>query len=156
MTDNKTDDDKPAASVASDTPQAASVGEVLENKPFTKPVGKLTKKQADFVRIYKETGNATEAAQLAYNVTSRAVAGSIGTENLHKPAIMSRLHDFNDLIEDTISGTIRDWGTSDNTRKREIAVNTATWAHDKVHGKARQQLDVNTTKVEIILDLSGD
>ncbi len=49
-------------------------------------------KQQKFIDAYLETGNATEAALAAgYKCRSRAVAQSIGAENLLKPMIAARL-----------------------------------------------------------------
>lgn len=49
-------------------------------------------KQQKFIDAYLETGNATEAALAAgYKCRSRAVAQSIGCENLLKPMIVARL-----------------------------------------------------------------
>lgn len=48
---------------------------------------KLTLKQRRFANEYLEAGNATEAAMKAYKPKNRAVARSIGSENLTKPNI---------------------------------------------------------------------
>ena len=51
---------------------------------------KLTRKQQRFADEYVVSGNATRAALAAYD-TSPAVARSIGSENLTKPAILEEL-----------------------------------------------------------------
>jgi len=48
---------------------------------------KLTYKQKAFVNEFVKTKNATTSAMNVYDVKSREVAKSIGTENLSKPAI---------------------------------------------------------------------
>lgn len=48
---------------------------------------KLTYKQKAFVNEFVKTKNATASAMNVYDVKSRTVAKSIGTENLSKPAI---------------------------------------------------------------------
>lgn len=47
----------------------------------------LTLKQRKWIEAYIETGNATEAALIAYDCKDREVAGSIGSENLQKLAL---------------------------------------------------------------------
>ena len=51
----------------------------------------LTNKQVKFTKKYLETGNATEAAMNVYRPKSRAVARSIGSENLTKPNIQQTI-----------------------------------------------------------------
>lgn len=118
---------------------------------------KLTRKQAVFVQHVVEHPKEpyTEAAIVAYKTEDRNVARSIATENMSKPAIQSALAQYSDLVEDTLSTTVRDWGKADNTRKREIAQNAAMYIHDKVHGKATQRIEQTSTTVSITIDLSG-
>lgn len=118
---------------------------------------KLTDKQKLFVqhRIDNPKASATESAAQSYNITSRGSAEQIAFDNLRNPKIIMALQQHNELFESTIVNTVRDWGNEDNTRKREIATNLATWGHDKVHGKAKQQLDIHTTSVSLSLDLTG-
>lgn len=52
---------------------------------------KITPKQKRFADAYMDTGNATEAASRAYRPKSRAVARSMGSENLTKPDIRAYL-----------------------------------------------------------------
>jgi hypothetical protein len=61
------------------------------------PIGNaLTIKQRRFVKHYLETGNGTEAAMSAYDVTDRNTARSIGTENLRKPAVQDAVAELLD------------------------------------------------------------
>lgn len=50
---------------------------------------KLSKKQADFIKFYLETGNGTKAALKAYDTDDYMTAHSIAVENLQKPTIKS-------------------------------------------------------------------
>lgn len=59
---------------------------------------KLTLKQARWLDVYIETGNATEAAMRAYELEDRAIAGQIGYENMKKLDI-SELMDSMGLTE---------------------------------------------------------
>ena len=52
---------------------------------------KLTQRQLLFVEAYLATGNATEAAKTAGYSGNRATLGSIGGENLQKPAIAAEI-----------------------------------------------------------------
>lgn len=54
----------------------------------------LTLKQRKWLRVYLETGNATEAAVQIYDCKDRESAATIGWENLRKL-------DFSDLLEDS-------------------------------------------------------
>lgn len=115
----------------------------------------MTLKQKAFVKEYIDTkGNATEAALRVYN-TNRDVARRIGAENLTKPVIQSQLAGYTELLESAIIGTVKDWKKEDNSRKREIAMQNAQWAHDKIHGKAKQSIETTNTSVEVKVDLSG-
>lgn len=61
-------------------------------------IRKMSKKQKGFVKDFIETGNATQAALLNYDVKDgkvpkERVAESIGSENLSKPIIQSAIAD---------------------------------------------------------------
>ena len=51
----------------------------------------LTKKQAEFVKEYLDTGNGVQSALNAYNNTDYSTAGNIASENLNKPKIVEYL-----------------------------------------------------------------
>jgi phage terminase small subunit len=115
----------------------------------------MTTKQKLFIKEFQATGNATESAHKVYKVKNRHVAKSIGSENLSKPVIKQALESNVHLFESTIVKVVNDWGNSDNTRQREIALNNAQWGHDKVLGKAKQSIETKNLSVEVKLDLSG-
>lgn len=117
----------------------------------------LTYKQKAFIKhiIDNPKSSATEAAKSVYAVKSAHTAEQIAYENLRKPEIVSKLSYHNQLIEDTLINTVNDWKTEENSRKREIAVDTAKYIHDKIHGRAKQQVDVNTTGTTLIIDLTS-
>jgi hypothetical protein len=118
----------------------------------------LTPKQRAFVDhlVNNPKASATQAASVAYNASSRNVAKSIATENLSKPAIITELAQYTNLVENTIINTVQDWGNSENTRRREIAVESAKWVHDKVHGRASQKIISESKLVKISINLTGD
>lgn len=117
---------------------------------------KLTRKQAIFVEslIQNPKESATEAAAKAYQVSNRATAQVIASENLSKPMIISALAQHNDLLERTLMDTVEEWGHSTNTRRREIAQNAVMYAHDKIHGKATQRVEQQSVSVDISIDLT--
>ncbi len=61
----------------------------------------------------------------------------------------------NDSVERVLTGVVEEWGDSEDVRKRTLAVNTAFGIHDKIHGKATQQIQATTSVVSINIDLSG-
>jgi hypothetical protein len=130
-------------------------------KQNTTPVVKnnrpLTRKQAAFINYLVEhpKESATEAAMQTYNVEKRRTAEAIANENLRKPSIVSELSKYNNLVENTLINTINDWGQENNTRKREIAVDTAKYIHDKIHGKAKQSVDISSTSVNVNINLGA-
>lgn len=117
---------------------------------------KLTRKQQAFVDVLVENPKvtATEAVERTYSVSNRNVARNIASENLSKPNIQSALSEYSELSEQAIIGTIKDWKSSENTRRREIATNLAMYTHDKVHGKATQKVEQSSVSVGINIDLT--
>lgn len=119
----------------------------------------LTRKQQAFIDYWlgHPKASGTEAALATYGTKNSVVAASIAYENLRKPQILAELRSFGELAEGVIVGTIRDWGRSNAPRKREIALNAAKYAHDKIHGKATVKLDQQSQQiVKIAINLTGD
>jgi serine/threonine protein kinase len=76
--------------------------------------------------------------------------------SIKKPNVISYLAEKNDLVEEVLINTLTDWGRESNTRKREIAVDVGKYIHDKIHGKATQQIETTNKSVTISIDLTGD
>src|SRR5436853_231891 len=112
---------------------------------------KLTRKQSAFVKhiIDNPKASATEAAKESYNTNNSVTAGAIAYENLKKPQIIMALNNHNELIENTIINTINRYKDSDKLQEVQEATTNARWVHDKIHGKAKQQLDIQSTSVKI-------
>jgi len=55
-----------------------------KKKIILREIEGLTPRQQAWLRFYLKCGNASTAAERAYNCKNREVAGSIGSENLHK------------------------------------------------------------------------
>ena len=65
--------------------------DTLQSKPKKKR--RLTKKQRGFVKDYIETENGTEAAMRNYNLKSRIVARSVGSETLALPYVRDAIQE---------------------------------------------------------------
>lgn len=121
----------------------------------------LTHKQKVFVQELldnpKQSG--TAAALKAYSTPEKTItegsAQQIAFDNLRNPKIVSKLSEANDLVESAIINTVSDWKDEDNSRKREIAMNQAQYIHDKIHGRSKQQVEVQSQQVTINIDLTG-
>lgn len=108
----------------------------------------MTTKQKIFVKEYVETkGNGTKAALIAYDTDDYNTAATISKENLKKPQIISALQLHNELIESTIIKGIKDYKGSKKLGERTLAIDTAKWVHDKLHGKAVQRTEANSTSL---------
>lgn len=128
----------------------------MTNEAPQKP-RELTRKQKAFVKhlIDNPKESATKAVLATYDNPTYQTARSLATENLAKPAIISELAKYNNLVENTLLTTIQDWGREDSPRKREIAQDAAKYIHDKVHGKATQKVEQTSTQVSISIDLTS-
>lgn len=118
---------------------------------------KLTRKQEAFVKhiLAHPKDSYTEAAAQAYNTNNRGTAQTIATENLSKPVIKMALGIANNRVEEVLTGVVDEWGSSENVRERALAVNTAQYIHDKIHGKAKQITEVTSNLTMITMDLTG-
>ena len=125
------------------------------DKTVDKPLPKLTRKQAMFVKelIENPKQSATKAVLKTYNVSNDVVAASVASENLRKPQIISHLHNASELVEQALEGTVRDWAREENASKRALAMDTAKFIHDKVHGKATQKIQTENSNVNIVISL---
>lgn len=122
---------------------------------------KLTRKQEAFVRELVENPkqSATASAMKTYGKPDKPItyqtANAIAVENLQKPAIQTELAKYTKQVEDTLYRAVVDWGDSEQPRKREIALDSAKFIHDKVHGKATQKVETRSEQVTISIDLTG-
>lgn len=118
----------------------------------------LTYKQKAFVKhiIDNPKASATEAAAQTYNLISRDTARSVAAENLAKPSIVSALAAHNELIENTLLNTVNDYKEDTRLGFRTLAVDTAKYVHDKINGKAVQQIQTTNTSVVFSIDLTGN
>ena len=104
---------------------------------------KLTPKQKKFIKEYLETGNATEAAEKAYNTNNKVTAWAIGYENLKKPLIekniQERVQDAKNMIY-TIAMT---W------EKEETRLRACIDITDRGEGKPMQRIEQTSTNYDV-------
>lgn len=119
-------------------------------KQLSKTKG-LTKKQANFVKelLSDNKVSATEAARRSYNVTSDNSASLIASENLRKPLILAHLSANSERAEAKIVELMS------NAKKEEVQLQSAKDILDRVHGKATQRTEVQTTGVTLTIDLTS-
>lgn len=144
--------------------------DISKNPQNTKPINtlkekaahKLTRKQKAFADalINDKKLSATQAALQTYGKpdkpTTYGTANDIARTNLQKPAVRSYLEGHSDMIEQTLINTVKDYGQSDDIKERTLAVNTGEWIHDKIHGKAKQQIDIRSQAITLNIDLTGN
>lgn len=111
-----------------------------EYKP-RKGVRKLTDKQRAYVKLRVENPKMTKtkAVMQVYDTDKATNAGALANRLDKNPAVQSALLAHSALAEQTIIKSIIDYGDSDRQWERTLAVETAKYVHDKIHGKAIQQ-----------------
>lgn len=131
----------------------ASNKTTLKDKVAYKP---LTRKQEAFVQelLSDKKISATEAVRRTYNATTNHSAEVIAHENLRKPEIVSRLGQASDLVESALVNTVKEWSTSDKVNERSLAMDSAKFIHDKVHGKATQKIEQTSSVVRISINMN--
>ena len=125
---------------------------------IVKPPRPITRKQQAFVKhmVDNPKDSATQAAAIAYNVSNRHTAQTIAAENLAKPVIRTELAKYSGMLESALINTVDEWKDHEKPRQREIAMNVAMYAHDKIHGKATQRVETQSTAVQININLTND
>lgn len=118
----------------------------------------LTRKQKAFIQhlIDNPKDSATKAVQNTYNTTSNHSAEVIAHENLRKPEIVSELAKHSKDIENSIIETINRYRNSDKLQEVSEAMTNARYVHDKIHGKAIQQVQTTSKTININIDLTTD
>jgi len=120
----------------------------------------LTRKQKAFVQhiINNPKDSATAAVKATYGTTDKPVtelsARNIAHTNLTKANIQTELSKYSNMIEDSIITTINRYKDSEQLEEVKEAMQNARWVHDKVHGKAIQQVQTSSTKLVLSIDLT--
>lgn len=116
----------------------------------TKQLPKLTRKQSSFVKqmLDNPKQSATQAILNSdYNVSTYDSAGQLASENLRKPQVLAHLIANSERAESKIVSLIE-------SEKEEIALNASKDILDRVHGKATQRVETQSTSVNISIDLT--
>lgn len=110
-----------------------------------------------------------EAVQKAgYKVKNRHTAEVIASENLRKPEIMAYLSNHVDkaqtVVVEAMGATRKQYGFNPDTKSMElvgedddhaIRLRAADSLLDRIYGKAKQSVEIQSTTVSISIDLSG-
>lgn len=123
---------------------------------------KPTLKQQKFIKSYLETGNATEAASVAYNVKDRKVAQAVGAENLTKPIVKQTIEEAQaklGITAEYVLGNFKDmveFGKKKTLKSKQVGqelINYEDLQDGQLAFKANEALAKNlqlfTEKVEI-------
>lgn len=119
------------------------------SKKSVKPHRVISQKQKTFVHEYLNNGgNATEAASIAYNVKDRVVAGSIGSENLHKPVVLAHLNRHEEEAEVVVTDIMLD---KDNEKRDRLAAAKLLLSYTRGNPVSRNEnINVNITLEDIL------
>lgn len=132
-------------------PKSPSLPKSLTGKQQAMIAERLKDKKASNAEIIKRAG---------YNVKGNGnkatnTASQIYLENMRRPEIAKRLNDVVDEMEEVLTDTVRRYKDSDKLAEVALANDNAKWIHDKVKGKATQQIDVNSVAVTLNIDLNS-
>lgn len=128
------------------------------NKQQFAPNKRLTPKQEKMIveRLKDKTAPNYEIIKRAgYNSKTVHAQSQQYLENMNKPEIASRLAPVVDEIEEALITTVRRYKDSEKLPEVIEAMNNARWIHDKVKGKAVQQIQTTSNKLIISIDLTG-
>ena len=122
---------------------------ITDKKIRAQKFAKLLTQGSKIKQAYKDTHDTS-------NYTSEQAVQVEAGKYLRKPLVQNELAIYTDLSETVLVSTMADYGLSERPREREIAVDVAKFVHDKVHGKAKQSVEVQSTTVNLHLDLTAD
>lgn len=130
----------------------------MNTQQFAPNTKQLTPKQEKMIaeRLKDKTAPNYEIIKRAgYNAKTIHAQSQQYLENMNKPEIASRLAPVVDEIEEAIITTVRRYKDSDKLTEVQEAMINARWIHDKVKGKAVQQIQATSNKLTINIDLTG-
>jgi len=124
---------------------------------------KLTRKQKAFADtlLANPKMSATQAAHLTYNSINKKTSSVIATENLAKPSIQVYLEKHADTaLQDNIeiAKYAKEYGMTGDKQGASyasVAMNINKDILDRTYGKAKQQVDINSTAVSLTIDLTS-
>lgn len=136
---------------------------------FVKPLRPLTRKQEAFVRKLVDNPkiSTTQAVRETYNVTTDNSASQIATDNLRKPQVLAALAKYSGNAElaviEAMKAERKEWKFNPESKQIEylgsepdhaIRLRAADSLLDRVHGKATQRIEQQSTSVNISVDLT--
>lgn len=124
---------------------------------------KLTRKQKNFADelLANPKNSATKAVQKTYNAPRMEVAKVIAHQNMQKPNIQRYLElHANTALQDNLeiakySKEFGSEGGRDGAPYAEVARKINESVLDRVYGKARQQVEVTSTSLNLTIDLTS-
>lgn len=147
VNNKSTNTTKPRKDVLPVTPKVASNTSTSSNKY------KLTPKQKIMADTYLNSDrkiSKTKAVQIAYpNVSNDVSAASMAYENFRKPQVQAYLRDHEVEAQQTIIEM------QQQREDKRLAFDAARDIQDRIHGKAKQMVEVNSTAISLSIDLSG-
>jgi hypothetical protein len=119
----------------------------------------LSRLEEAFVRRRLE--NPTEALNMSamivgYKPQTPGSRSNIGGVINRSPKVQMALAAYSEFLEAAIIKTVDDWKDHKKPRQREIAMQSAQFAYDHIHGKATQRVEQTSTVVQIAINLTGD
>ena len=130
----------------------------MNTQQFAPNTKKLTGKQQSMIteRLKDPKAPNSEIIRRAgYNAQSISAQSQQYIQNMKIPEIVSKLEPVVDEIEEALISTVRRYKNSDKLTEVQEAMTNARWIHDKVKGKAVQQIQSTSTKLVISIDLTG-
>jgi len=110
----------------------------------------MTGKQQAFadILIKNPTMPAVQAAKMVYNATTDNSASVQAYDNLRNPKIMAYMQIHADKASKKIITLV-------DSEKEEIALRASQDILDRTYGKAKQSMEVQSTSVNILIDLTN-
>lgn len=126
---------------------------IIKNSDTTasnKQLPKLTRKQANFVKelLRDPKQSVSEVVKKTYNVSNNNVAAVMGNENLSKPNILMHLQNHSAEAEVRVLEMMK------QDEDKRLAFDASRDILDRVHGKATQRVETQSTSVNISIDLT--
>ncbi len=149
--DNKsTNTTKPRKDVLPGTNRTAKVASNSSNDSNKYKLTPKEKLMADTYLNSNKLISKTKAVQIAYpNVKNAITAGAMASQNFKKLRIQAYLADHDVDSQQTIIEM------QQQREDKRLAFDAARDIQDRIHGKAKQMVEVNSTAISLSIDLSG-
>lgn len=125
---------------------------------------RVTAKEKGYVAAIAEGKTKRDAVRTAYNVNPLASVKTLDkmAANIEKrPVVLALLNKHEEEAQESVLDVMRysrDWGksgTKDGAQYARVALDGANSLLDRVHGKAKQSVEVTSTAVNLNIDLSN-